>query len=136
MTGTLAEFKNKRVLIMGLGLDGGGVGAARFFAAAGARVTVTDLRSARELVPPVRALKGLSIRYVLGRHRTDDFARADLVIQNPGVPDSSPYLGIARRAGVAVDADVFGPFLNEFDRGAQFVPAVKKLKEIESREAG
>lgn len=104
--GSFAEFKNKRVLVMGLGLNGGGVGAARFFVWAGARVTVTDLRRATELAPSVRALKGLPIRYVLGRHRVSDFVRTDVVIQNPGVPDASPYLAAARRADIPIDTDV------------------------------
>ncbi len=34
---------NKKVLVMGLGLHGGGVGAAKFFAKAGAKVTATDI---------------------------------------------------------------------------------------------
>ncbi|MBI3305023.1 UDP-N-acetylmuramoyl-L-alanine--D-glutamate ligase [Candidatus Parcubacteria bacterium] len=104
--GRFAEFKNKRVLIMGLGLHGGGVGAARFFAQAGAQVTATDLRSASELAPSLKALEGLPVRYVLGRHREEDVLHTDLVIQNPGVPANSPYLRVARRAGIAIDTDV------------------------------
>lgn len=33
----MTDFKNKKVLIMGLGLHGGGAGAAEFFAKAGAK---------------------------------------------------------------------------------------------------
>ncbi len=104
--GNLAEFKNKRVLIMGLGLHGGGGGAARFFVEAGAKVTVTDLRSVKELASSLKALQGLPIQYVLGKHRIADFTKTDLVIQNPGVSDASPYLKAARKAGVVVDTDV------------------------------
>ncbi|MBI2624309.1 UDP-N-acetylmuramoyl-L-alanine--D-glutamate ligase [Candidatus Parcubacteria bacterium] len=103
---SVAKLKNKRVLIMGLGLHGGGVGAARFFVGTGARVTVTDLRTAKELAPSLHTLQGLGIKYVLGRHRERDFHKADLVIQNPGVPNSSPYLAAARKAGVPIDTDV------------------------------
>lgn len=38
------EFRGKYITIMGLGLHGGGIASARFFAKAGAEVTVTDLR--------------------------------------------------------------------------------------------
>ena len=38
-------FKNKKVVIMGLGLHGGGVGAAKFFHKQGAKVLVTDLKT-------------------------------------------------------------------------------------------
>lgn len=102
----MRDFIGKRVTIMGLGLSGGGVGAARFFARAGARVTATDMRSGEELALSVRQLRGLPIRYVLGRHRKRDFTAADLIIKNPGVPDTSPYLAAARKTGVAVDTDV------------------------------
>jgi UDP-N-acetylmuramoylalanine--D-glutamate ligase len=44
-------------------------------------------------------------RYVLGRHEMDDFARADMVIKNPGVPPHSPYLGAARR--IETDISLF-----------------------------
>ncbi len=39
------QFNNKKVLVVGLGLQGGGVGLARFFSKLGANVTVTDLKT-------------------------------------------------------------------------------------------
>ena len=42
-------FKNKKVLIMGLGLHGGGVGVAKFFCEQGANVLVTDLKTKEHL---------------------------------------------------------------------------------------
>lgn len=104
---TLIDFRNKRVLVLGLGLHGGGVGAVKFLAARGARVTVTDLRSKRELAPSLRALKSLkNIRYVLGGHREEDVLAADLVMKNPGVPQESPYLALARKRGIPVTGDL------------------------------
>ena len=43
------RFHDLRVTVMGLGSFGGGIGAVRFLVRSGARVTVTDLRSAAEL---------------------------------------------------------------------------------------
>lgn len=94
-----------RVTVMGLGLHGGGSAAAAFFAAHGAAVTVTDLRSATELAKSIEGLAGHSIRYVLGRHETADFESADLVIKNPAVGLDSPYLKPAR--WVESDISVF-----------------------------
>jgi UDP-N-acetylmuramoylalanine--D-glutamate ligase len=91
---------------MGLGLHGGGVGAAKFFARAGAKITITDLRTKKQLRDPIDDLKGLSAKYVLSRHRERDFRDADLIIRNPAVPDDSPYLKIARKHDVCVDTDV------------------------------
>jgi len=38
------DFKNKKVLVMGLGLHGGGVGTAKFLCHRGAKVVVTDVK--------------------------------------------------------------------------------------------
>jgi len=47
----LARPEGLAVTVMGLGLFGGGAGAASYFAKRGARVTVTDLKSAEALAP-------------------------------------------------------------------------------------
>lgn len=90
---------------MGLGLHGGGLVSAQFFAEHGAEVTVTDLRDAHTLLPSMDKLKTLGIKYVLGRHEASDFASADLVIKNPAVSPGSPYLEIARE--VETDISIF-----------------------------
>jgi len=85
---------------MGLGRFGGGTDAARFLAAGGARVIVTDAAPADRLVESVRELAGLdSIELHLGGHRMEDFNRADLVVVNPAVPDQNPFLAAARQRG-------------------------------------
>lgn len=100
-------FSGKKVLVMGLGLHGGGVGVVRFLARCGARITVTDLRTKKELAPSLSALAGIKgITYVLGRHRTRDFANADIVIKNPGVRPHSPYLATAKKNGVQITSDI------------------------------
>ncbi|MCZ7648733.1 MAG: UDP-N-acetylmuramoyl-L-alanine--D-glutamate ligase [Planctomycetota bacterium] len=91
---------------MGLGLFGGGVGAARFFGEAGAEVTVTDKRTAADLRPSVEALADLKIRYVLERHDPDDFRGTDIVVVNPGVADDSPLVAMARGAGAQVEREI------------------------------
>ncbi len=71
------EFSNKRVLVMGLGVHGGGVGVARWLAKQGARVTVTDLKHREELESSLNALRDLPIDFVLGEHRESDFLGSD-----------------------------------------------------------
>ena len=103
----LDNIQNLSVTVMGLGLNGGGLAAAAFFAERGSRVTVTDLKSAAELEPSVKKLRGFSnIRFVLGEHRIEDFKNADLVIKNPGVKrEGNIYLQNARR--IETDISVF-----------------------------
>lgn len=98
------------VTVMGLGLHGGGLAAAQYLSDRGARVTVTDLRSERELAATVARLPG-TIRLVLGEHREEDFNTAALVIKNPAVPRTSRFLRSAR----AVTTDI-ALFLAEWDR--------------------
>jgi UDP-N-acetylmuramoylalanine--D-glutamate ligase len=94
-----------KITVMGLGLNGGGIEAARFFAAGGADVTVTDLRGEDILRPSLEKLSGLPVRYVLGRHDEKDFRSADLVIKNPAVRPDSPYLRAAKN--VETDISIF-----------------------------
>ncbi|MDR2259101.1 MAG: UDP-N-acetylmuramoyl-L-alanine--D-glutamate ligase [Treponema sp.] len=101
-----------KVLIMGLGLHGGGLESARYFARRGAELTVTDLRDEKVLAPAITELEaanrsagGFPVRYVLGRHEQGDFERADMVIKNPGVPPDSPFLRAAKR--IETDISIF-----------------------------
>lgn len=100
------NFKNKKVTVMGLGLFGGGVGVAQFLARQGARVTVTDVRTATELSPSVKQLEGLPISYKLGGHCDEDFVNADMVVVNPAVPRDSRFIRIARDNQVPMDSEI------------------------------
>src|SRR6266700_2818293 len=100
------DLRGKRVLVMGLGLQGSGMAAARYAAQQGAIVRVTDMQSPEVLTPSVRALAGLPIQFVLGQHREEDFIWADIVIRNPGVPRSSPYLLIAQEHGARIEMEI------------------------------
>ena len=102
----MQNLRGKRALVMGLGINGGGLGVTRFLAEQGADVTVTDLRDATVLKPSLDQLRGLPVRYVLGQHCEEDFRSADLVIRNPGVPRESPYLALAREHGAQIEMEM------------------------------
>jgi UDP-N-acetylmuramoylalanine--D-glutamate ligase len=87
---------------MGLGLFGGGEGAARFLIGRSARLTVTDLRPEEKLAPSLARLEGLPITYRLGEHATQDFVGADLVVANPAVPRRSLFLRAAQEQHVPI----------------------------------
>jgi UDP-N-acetylmuramoylalanine--D-glutamate ligase len=96
------DLAGMKVTVMGLGLHGGGLESARFFASKGAVVTVTDLRDEKVLAPSLAALEGCPVRFVLGGHEMGDFEGADLVIKNPAVKADSPYLAAAK----AIESDI------------------------------
>lgn len=101
------KYPIQKVLIMGLGLHGGGVGAAKFFAKQSKEVIVTDLKLKKELLPSLAKLKQFkNIRYALGKHRIKDFLSANLIIQGAGIPDDSPYLIAARKNHIPIDTDI------------------------------
>lgn len=100
------QLRGKKIVVMGLGVHGGGLGVARFCAQAGAQVVVTDLRNAEVLADSLAALADLPITYVLGEHRPSDFQQCDMVIQNPAVPATSPFLELARAAGAQIEMEM------------------------------
>ena len=91
---------------MGLGLFGGGVGAAEYFARKGSAVTVTDVKKADELAPSLAKLKDYPLTLHLGGHTDDDFTGADLVVASPAVRRDSPFLAIARDHGVRLETEI------------------------------
>lgn len=106
------NLHGKRVLVMGLGVHGGGLGVARWLLRQGAHVTVTDLASPAALAAPLAALEaaaselGASVTYTLGEHRAADFTDADMVVANPAVRPDSPWLALAHGAGVPVETEM------------------------------
>ncbi len=100
------DLRGKRVLVMGLGLQGSGMAAARYAAEQGATVRVTDMKPPEILAPSVQALAGLPIEFILGRHREEDFLWAEIVIRNPGVPHTSPYLRLAQEHGAQIEMEI------------------------------
>ncbi|MGL4524364.1 MAG: UDP-N-acetylmuramoyl-L-alanine--D-glutamate ligase [Spirochaetia bacterium] len=95
----MPDYKGKKVLIMGYGLNlhGSGTQAAKYLAEKGAILTITDLRDAKVLEKTMHVLKDYPVKWVLGEHHLDDFSQADFVVKNPGVHKNSPYLQLARK---------------------------------------
>lgn len=121
------DLQNKRVLVFGLGVHGGGIGVARWLVKQGARVTVTDLKRAEELQTSLDALRGLPIEYVLGEHRAQDFLNADLIVRNPAVPRESQWLQLAREHNIPVEMEM-SLFVERLPRGMTQVIGVTGTK--------
>jgi len=106
-------FKGKKITMMGLGLLGRGVGDAAFLAECGAEVLVTDLKSKNELKSSLQKLRKYNhIKYILGRHRLEDFKNTDLILKSAGVPLDSIYIKEARKHKIPVEmsAALFAKF--------------------------
>lgn len=103
----LDHWRGARVTVMGLGRFGGCLGAIRFLADRGARVTVTDVQPETKLAESLSELDGLPLAGMhLGGHRDEDFTSADFVVASPAVPRDNRYLAMARAAGVTVSSEM------------------------------
>jgi len=92
---------------MGLGRFAGGVAAARFLAQHGAVVTVTDLRSSKELAESLEMLSDLPIaRFALSGHPDDVLADCQLLVVNPAVRPDHPLVALARSRQIDVTTEI------------------------------
>ena len=112
---TISDIKDKKITIMGLGLNGGGEACVRFLQKAGAKLTVTDMKSEKDLEPTLNSLRQVlghdfsNINFVLGKHQISDFENADCVIKNPGVKyDGNKFLEAAK--AIETDLSLFLQF--------------------------
>ncbi len=109
-------FAGLRVLVMGLGRFGGGIGVTRFLADRGANVTVTDLGDPSTLAGSVLKLSDLAVRFRLGCHDEDDLDHTDLLVVSPAVDKrKSAFFQAAARRGI--------PWTSEMNLFLQRCPA-------------
>jgi UDP-N-acetylmuramoylalanine--D-glutamate ligase len=101
------SLAGRRVTVMGLGTFGAQIAAVRFLAAAGARLTVTDLRPAEVLQASLEQIADLPhVRLRLGGHDVRDFLETDLLVVSPAVRPDNPLVQAARQAGVPVTSEI------------------------------
>jgi len=107
----LTNLKNKRVLVVGLGKSG--LSAAKFLRTFGARVTVSDTRSAVALAREIPALLDAGIMVEAGGHGLLTFRRQDLIVVSPGVPLDTPE--VAQVIGYGL------PVMGELELASRFL---------------
>ncbi|HEV2619946.1 MAG TPA: UDP-N-acetylmuramoyl-L-alanine--D-glutamate ligase [Acidobacteriaceae bacterium] len=105
------ELKDKRVLVVGLGKSG--MSAALFLRDRGARVTVSDSRSAAALAGEIPTLLDAGIMVESGGHGLLTFRRQDLIVVSPGVPFDTPELKQVRAFGL--------PIIGELELASRFL---------------
>jgi len=82
-------------------------------ASKGARVTITDRLSARELGSAADSAEALGCSLALAGHPVESFIDSDLIVVSPGVPLNLPQLSEARRRSV--------PVVGELELASRFV---------------
>ena len=130
-------FKGKKGVIMGLGLLGGALNDAIFLLKCGADLTITDLKSEKELKPSIKKLqsfiktyhlKPITCNLHLGEHRLEDFKNKDFIIQPGNVPVNSPYLLEVQKNNIPIyeSESLFTRLLPTVQEGGQ----VEQAKDI------
>lgn len=101
------KYSGKRVLVIGLGLLGGGLGISQFFSKLGAYVTITDKKTEKQLLSSIRKLKNFkNVNFHLGGHYWDDFIKADIIFKGPSVPWDLPEIIAAQKKGVPIEMEM------------------------------
>lgn len=104
------NFKNKKILVVGLGLSG--QAAVRFFLQQGAHVSVTDQK---KISLPSSLSRSLECHW--GAPLSKVFLNQDLIVLSPGVPTSLKPLQEARKRKI--------PITGEFGLAAQLLQSLK-----------
>ena len=84
------------VLIFGLGVNGGGFTAAKYFLKHNHNVIITDLKCEKDFGKAIEILKKLGATFHLGQHLIEDFSWADLVVKNTSILPNNKYLQYAK----------------------------------------
>ena len=102
------QLENKKVLLMGLGILGGGVATARFLVEKGAILTITDMKDEVALKTSLEALKDLEgkIKYVLDGHKEEDFIENEIIVINPDVSIRNKFVELAREKGKQIENEL------------------------------
>ena len=117
-----SEFAGKRVVILGLARQG--LALARFFAAAGAQVTVSDAATAESLAAETTKLEKLPVQLVFGGHPLTMLDDCDLLCLSGGVPAQIEIVQAAVRRGIPLSNDSLLTFQLARDRGLGPIVAI------------
>lgn len=98
----MERFRNKKVLIVGIGRTG--FTLINFFNGLECDIRVTDIKPIFDLNKAVKKLKKVkpTPQMTFGEHRDEDFLEADVVVYSAAVDPEIPQLELARRNGKEV----------------------------------
>lgn len=97
------DLRNKKVLVVGLGRTG--EATADFLLRRGARVTISEKKTADELGPRLALWRERGAAVETGGHAPAAFLDADLIVPSPGVPPL-PEFAEAQKRGIPVLSEI------------------------------
>jgi UDP-N-acetylmuramoylalanine--D-glutamate ligase len=100
------DLKDKKVLLVGLGILGGGLATAKWLLEKEADLSITDLKTEEELKDSIEELKGFEIKYTLGEHKEEDLKDLDFVVLNPDVPFDSPFVEEIKKRDIPIENEL------------------------------
>ena len=100
------NLKGKKVLIIGLAVTG--VPLVKVLALLGANIIVNDLKSEEALSDSIEELKGLDIKFILGKHPegVSDLGPLDLVVVSPGIPLDIPFISQLKKDNISIIGEI------------------------------
>jgi len=102
-----SKYEGKKILVVGLGLQGGGIGLVKFFSELGAYVKITDKKKEEDLLTSINQIKGFkNISFRFGGHFLEDFLKADIIFKGPSVPWSLPEIIAAEKKGIPIEMEM------------------------------
>ena len=100
-------FKNKKVLIVGLGMSN--IVVTKYLADKElALLRITDLKSENELKESIKKAQEFfpSAHFTLGKHNMNDFLCSDIIVRSPSILPNTHFIQKAIDAGVDVETDM------------------------------
>ena len=104
------SYQNQSALVIGAGISG--FAAAKYLAAAGARVTLSDAKEEADAEKDpltqqhIEDLRAQGISCVFGAQREELLEGTDLIVLSPAVPERIPLVRTARARGIRVTTEV------------------------------
>jgi len=90
------EFKNKKVLLIGLGILGGGVTTANWLLKNGAKLSITDSKPKEYFKDSIKKIKG-KVNYFFEKCDEKNVADADIIVINQAVPLTNSLVQLAEK---------------------------------------
>ena len=94
------ELKDKKVLVLGMGISG--MGMVDLLERRGAKVVVGEIKVTREMQVKAKELEGRGIRVHLGTHPLHLLDHQDLVVPSPGISLDIPLLQGAKDKSISI----------------------------------